>query len=309
MPKAAAHMQRVHAPSRQHETPPASRSPRGGRPIRSCLRYIRRLTAHEVGYRAAIIAFNAVYVVFPLVLFLIAIGGFIFRGPSERALILGEVRAAFPGPIGADVTGVINAARTYAGLFGVIGFLVLLWTGSNLFAATEWSLSRIFDVPPRRFVPQRIIAVLTILVFTAVLIVSIAVLTVALLLVRLPGALHDVHPGWVGRGAAGFVGGWIVSTALLAVIYWMIPSTRLPFSTIWPGALAAGIAIQITTLIFPFYAYMRDVAGLNRLGAAFSLVFLILTWFYVLSYILLLGAELNAFLYASRRARGAGPSS
>jgi uncharacterized BrkB/YihY/UPF0761 family membrane protein len=69
----------------------------------------------------------------------------------------------------------------------------------------------------------------------------------------------------------------------------------------------------ILTLVFPFY--VRFFAGFNRFGDAFSLTFLAMTWFYVVAFTLLAGAEINALCYAPVAAKftttsgGQSPSS
>jgi membrane protein len=261
----------------------------------------RRLKLHQAGEQAAVIAFSAIYAMFPLLLSLTAIGGVIFRGPAARALTLSENQTAFPPQMAKDMIGVINAAGTHAGLFGLIGFVSLLWTGSNLFTAIEVSFSRIFSVPRRGLIFQRIVAFLMIFLFATLLAASVAVSNVAVLVTNAPGGHSGTRPGWLAFPYLGLTAGWIVSTLALLVIYGMIPNVRLPFRAVWPGALLAGTSLQITTLVFPLY--VRFFAGFNRFGDAFGLMFLTMTWFYVLAFILLAGAEINALYYASVTAK------
>jgi uncharacterized BrkB/YihY/UPF0761 family membrane protein len=59
------------------------------------------------------------------------------------------------------------------------------------------------------------------------------------------------------------------------------------------GAILGGILIELLTLAFPFY--QRISHGFNTCGAQFGLFFLIATWLYLLSQVLLLGAVYNRF--------------
>ena len=237
-----------------------------------------------MGEQAAVIAYAAIYAMFPLVLSLTAIGGFIFHEAAARAQLIREVRSAFPEQIAKELADVINTASTYSGLLGLLGFLSLFWAGSNLFAAIEVSFSRIFGVPARGIVHQRAVAFLIILVSCGLLVLSVAA-SHAILLPR----------GWLGwdRGPYfGVLGGWGFAMLMHMVVYAVIPNVRLPFRALWPGAVLAGTALEITTLVFPLY--IRYLAGFNRFGGAFGLVFLVMTWFYFLAYILLAGAEVIA---------------
>lgn len=269
---------------------------RDARPVRWIGRLVARLTEHQVGEQATVIAFNAIYAMFPLVLSLTAIGGFIVHGAGARGQLLRAVQAAFPEQLAREMSDVINAAGTYPGIIGLVGFVSLLWAGSNLFTAIEVSFSRIFGVPPRGIVQQRAVALAMILAFSALLVLSVAATHVPLLLGELYKGPGAAHPPW-GRGQVlGLLGGWVFSTLLQLIMYLVIPNVRLPFRALWPGAVLAGTLLQITTLIFPLY--IRHLAGFNRFGDAFSLLFLVMTWFYFLAFILLLGAEVNALCFA-----------
>ncbi len=252
------------------------------RAVRWAARLIERMTAHQIGEQATVIAFNIVYSLFPLALSLTAIGGFIVRGAAERAVLLEEIRAAFPEELAREMGDVINAAGSYSGLFGLVGFVTLLWAGSNLFAAIEVSFARIFGVPSRGIMHQRAMAVLMILAFSLLLVVSLTASDAAVFL--------------AGGPYLGLAGGWVFATLMQLVIYAVIPNVKIPFRALWPGAVVAGTALQVITLAFPLY--LRYLGGFNRFGDAFSLVFLVMTWSYLLGFILLAGAEVIALRYA-----------
>ena len=253
--------------------------------VRWLIRFTDRLYTHQVGEQASVIAFNAIYAMFPLVLSLTAIGGFIVRSPIVRMMLLEQVEAVFPEQIAKEMSDVINTAGAYPGLIGLIGFVSLLWAGSNLFAAIEVSFSRIFGVPSRGIVQQRIAAIVMILLFSALLVLSV----VASDAVVFFGT--GARPGRI----LSLIGGWLVAMLLQLVTYAVIPNVKLPFRALWPGAVLAGTAFQVTGLVFPIY--LRYFAGFNRFGDVFSLVFLMMTWFYFLSFILLVGAGVNALRY------------
>jgi membrane protein len=262
------------------------------RAVRWVARLAERLDAHQVSEQSTVIAFNIVYALFPLALSLTAIGGFIIQGAGERALLIAEIQAAFPEQLAREMADVVNAAGRYSGLFGIVGFVSLLVAGSNLFAAIEVSFARIFGVPPRGIVHQRAVAVLMILAFCALLIVSVAASEVAVFLTGARGPAGGPPAGWPGGRYVGLIGGWVSATLIQLVIYLVIPNVKVPFRAVLPGAVLAGTALQVITLVFPLY--IRYLAGFNRFGDAFSLVFLVMTWSYFTALILLVGAEVTA---------------
>src|SRR5216683_132986 len=100
--------------------------------------------------------------------------------------------------------------------------------------------------------------------------------------------------------AFGF--GWIVMTALLLVIYRVVPNRRTRFSEVWPGALVAGLSIELLNLAFPIYLQLSH--GAATYGRSFGLLFVVGTWTYLLSMVLLLGAVINRMRFDRGRLEG-----
>src|SRR5260370_33013015 len=80
-------------------------------------------------------------------------------------------------------------------------------------------------------------------------------------------------------------------TALLLVIYRVVPNRRTRFSEVWPGALVAGLSIELLNLAFPIYLHLTRSAA--TYGRSFGFLFVVGTWTYLLSILLLLGAGIN----------------
>jgi membrane protein len=94
-------------------------------------------------------------------------------------------------------------------------------------------------------------------------------------------------------------GRWLISTltsiAVISLIYhWGIPRTQ-PFYRVLPGAVLATVAWFTATVGFGWYVtkYANYTAIYGSLGAAIAL----LVWTYIVSIVVLIGAEFNAMLY------------
>ncbi|MDP9266734.1 MAG: YihY/virulence factor BrkB family protein [Acidobacteriota bacterium] len=94
-------------------------------------------------------------------------------------------------------------------------------------------------------------------------------------------------------------GRWIISTltsiAVISLLYhWGIPRTQ-PFSRVLPGAVLATVAWFTATLGFGWYVtkFANYTAIYGSLGAAIAL----LVWTYIVSVVVLIGAEFNALVY------------
>jgi membrane protein len=108
-----------------------------------------------------------------------------------------------------------------------------------------------------------------------------------LLMPSVPPALRMVEKvaAWL---AVVMVGG-----AIAAALYWIGPDRPLT-GLIWltPGAVLASVGWMVVTLAFG--SYVASFGNYNATYGSLSAVVVVLTWFYLSSFILLLGAELNS---------------
>jgi len=233
--------------------------------------------ASHASDHAAGLAFNAFLSMFPLMLGLIALAGLFpqsdeIKGAVEKVLVV-----AFPPSEQAGMLRTFQHAKTSAGALALFSLLALLWSGTNLFSSMEFALNQIYLCAARPFLRTRMMGVVMLGVFLVAVGASVGIST-ALAIAPGPAVL-------------GFVFGWIVMTALLMVIYRVVPNRRTRFSEVWPGALVAGLSIALLNLAFPIYLHLTR--GATTYGRSFGFLFVVGTWTYLLSMVLLLGAVIN----------------
>src|ERR1700730_7006201 len=113
------------------------------------------------------------------------------------------------------------------------------------------------------------------------------------------GYLSQYMPfAWV----LSFVIGAAVMVTLLVLLYRFVPNRTFDLREVLPGALLAGVLIELLSFGFPLYA--RYAGSLNSYGAQFVLFFLLATWLFLLSQLLLLGAVYNRFLLGQPDRKG-----
>jgi uncharacterized BrkB/YihY/UPF0761 family membrane protein len=71
-----------------------------------------------------------------------------------------------------------------------------------------------------------------------------------------------------------------------------VPNRFVPWRAIWPGALAATVAIGIVDYAFP--AYLSNISTIAHVGTTLIFITIVLLWFYALAIIILGGAIVNA---------------
>lgn len=241
------------------------------------LNIVMAFFASRAADHAAGLAFNAFLSIFPLVLGLVALLGLFpqsdqIKGAVEKVLVL-----AFPPSEQAAMLRSLEQAKTSAGTLALFSLLALLWSGTNLFASMEFALSQIYLCATRSFWRTRLMA----LVMLGVIVVAVG----AAVGVSTATATAPEH------SVLGFAFGWLVMTAVLVIIYRFVPNRRIRLSEVWPGAVAAGLLIELLNLVFPLYVHVTRSAA--TYGRSFGFLFVLGTWTYLLSVVLLLGAVVN----------------
>jgi membrane protein len=249
---------------------------------------------------AASIAYFTIFSLFPLIIFLVAVLGLVFRDELVQRQFIENVLTYIPLSQGTGTSGVedairraVNASATVS-LFSLAG---MAWSASNVFNVVRKSVNRAFDLKPQRsFIKQKLIDFAMLLVLPIAFLASIA----ATGFVTAVRAWGDTLPLIGGLSqATGFLWSFgsifiplVLSFVAILVLYWAAPAPRIDIRDLWPGALIAAIAFEIAKVAFGFYVanFGNYSAIYGSLGAAVALLF----WIYVSAIILLVGAELNS---------------
>lgn len=257
----------------------------------------RKLAADNVTGDAAMMSFNLLFSILAFLLLLVFIAGTLFHKPSVVNAMLDELDRIFPGTPRGDLNATINGIRDSANRIGVIALIALLWTGSSFWSSIDHALSKIYVVGGRPFVRRRLQGAL----FTLLLIAFFCLVIVLAGTVGLTAADGKDLPFGLSRipGLLSYVSlavTWAIAGSLLAFVYGVGPNTRVGWREIWPGTVFGAGLITALTLIFPAYIATVDV---TRYGAAFGFVVLTLSWLYLISLVILLGAEVNSLRHHS----------
>ncbi len=229
------------------------------------------------GNYAASLAYNGFLSMFPLILGMLSIVGFLITDPATQKTIYADIVSVFPGDAHAQILRALVNVKHNAGLLGILAVLGLLWSGTGLFASMEFALTEIFGTKQRDMLRQRLMGIIMMLVFIA------AVLFVV--------AANSALAASAGAGILGTAAGAIVLVGLMIAIYRFVPNRTFALKDIWPGAVLAGVMIELFSLLFPLYAKVSN--GFGTYGQQFALFFLLATWLGFLCQFILLGAVFN----------------
>jgi membrane protein len=238
---------------------------------------------------ALALAFAGFMSMFPMILGALAIIGLAIRDPATEVRFQLLVINVFPASAQPELQHAMQGVKQSAGWLGVASIAGLLWSASSIFATMEFALTEIFGTRQRDMLRQRLMGLIMMILLVVAIVATVAI-----------NALAGFVP--VAGPALSFVFGSIVMVSLLIALYRFVPNRTFRARDVIPGALLAGVLIEIVSFAFPIYA--RIAGGFNTYGAQFALFFLLATWFYLLSQLILLGAVFNRFRLGDPAAKG-----
>jgi membrane protein len=242
------------------------------------------------------IAYFALLSLVPLVFLALALLGLTGRA-QESSYLVTELRRFFPSQSVEDVLRVVRELRENAFAFGVTGVVFLLWSSLSLFGVLESALNVVYGRPNRPFLHGKAIAV-------ALLVASLIVLFAGLVVASIGIELGRHYAGGALANAyVAFVLGLLVSTGatflFLIAVYYLLINERLALGEVLPGAAFATVLFQVTFQVLPAYVRLsKDFVTLQAFGAPAIL----LVWLYLMSNLIVFGAELNWWLARRPRA-------
>ncbi|MDQ7844629.1 MAG: YihY/virulence factor BrkB family protein [Armatimonadota bacterium] len=253
-----------------------------------------RMGRDNVLVLASSTAYAAVLSVFPLLVAVIALLSLFVEGSTAQEAVVAAIRPYLPEQallVVRDTLRSVVQTRQAAGALGAAG---LFWGATAVAGSLRNSLGRVLGGPPRAFWHRAAIdlgmAILSGL-FLSLSVLGSAVLAAppvrpaAALLDRVTGALGDVLPTLAPT---------VLSVAAFSVVYRLLPRVRLRTATVmWGTALAVGL---FELLKLGFFWYLRTLARYPLVYGPLAGMIVFMVWVYLVSVVVLLGAEVMAVL-------------
>ncbi len=237
--------------------------------------------------------------IFPLLLGVFALLGFLLPNQDVRQAVTDTLTQALPGSAD-SIEGVLDTAVELRGMGGAIGLLLLLWSGSNMFAAISRAVNRAWGIRrERQFIAGKLRDLAMVLGTGVLLLLSLAAVTI----VNFVGEMGNAFLNFIVPFGARFIS-FLLALLVFLVIYKYVPNTRTIWRWTWPGALLAAVLFQAATYAFIFY--LTNFADFQSVYGPLGSVIVLLLWIYISSMILILGAEVNSELH--RETAGEGES-
>ena len=240
----------------------------------------------------AALAFYSLLSMGPLLVLVVTLAGVIIGQDEAQRLLMTQLSGLL-GDAGAEgVQNVLDGARNdKEGIFQVVvSFLVLLVGATTVLGELQDDLNRIWKCESPKAagiwgqVRKRLLSFGLILVIGLLLLVSLALSAAVSYL----GGLWLGGAGTVVARVLEFSASLLVTTALFAMVFKILPARRIPWGDVLLGSLITALLFGIGKYLIGLYIGKSAVA--SNFGAAGTVVVVIL-WIYYSSQIFFLGAE------------------
>lgn len=249
------------------------------------------------------IAFSTMLALFPFLIFMAALAGFVGDAAAGERFI--DMMFEFVPADVAEVLApaVMDVVSNRKGGLMTLGAVLTLWIASNGVEALRDGLNTAFAVKePRALWRRRLQSLLAVVLVSA----GLLVLTVAVVLGPVLWELFESVAGTdLSLRALWDVLRYAIATAVLTALvfglYRWLPRISLPPSRLWPGALFAAVLWLAGASLFSIY--LGNIANYSRFYGSLGGVMITLVFMYFSATVFLLGAQLNTAFYGVRRLR------
>jgi membrane protein len=243
--------------------------------------------------RASALTYYTMLAIVPIIAMAFAMAkGFGFETSLEQRLL-----QEFPGHE-AVMTQVVTYAhnlleRTKGGMMAGIGIIVLFWASINVLSHIEQSLNDIWDVKKSRSIWRKFSDYLTIMVISPVLVILSGSVTV-----YIKTQVTTIV------GGISFLGGispfiyfllkllpFVIIWMLFALIYLLMPNTKVRFTSGMLAGFIAGALFQILQHTYLNFQFL--IAKYNAIYGSFAALPLFLIWLHLSWMIVFFGAEIS----------------
>jgi YihY family inner membrane protein len=246
---------------------------------------VKKFGDDQAGQLAALIAYYGFVSLFPLLLVLVTVLGFVLQGdPGEQKRILDGALGQFP---------IINTELKLKSLTGsgvglAVGVIGSLLAGMGITGATQNAFNRIWSVPFKHR-PNFIDAHLRGLGMLAILgTMSIVSTTAAGFVGSSSHAALDV--------LAGILVAFVFNLALFMTAFKLLTAVDVPWRDLLPGVIVAAVFWQLLQHLGGFYID-HELKHTGPLYGVFALVLGLLAWLYLGAQLTIFAAEINVVRY------------
>jgi membrane protein len=242
---------------------------------------VKKFADDQAGHLAALMAWYGFFSLFPLLLVLVTVLGYLLSGNRDLyESIVDSAVGQFP-LIGSDLQVDALGGSTIA---LVLGLLAAIWAGLGITLAGQRAMDTVWAIPHRmrrNFLTARVRGLLILLVL-------------GLLNVAVTAAVGVLVSGLGGTElkVAGFAASALLDVVLFWAVFRLFTSAGVPTRQLWLGIVLAAVGWAVLQTLGGIYVD-RVVRRANQTYGFFAIVIGLLSWLYLGAQMLLYAAEAN----------------
>ena len=246
---------------------------------------VKKFGDDQGGKHAALLAYYGFVSLFPLLLVLVTVLGYVLDGnPGLQQRVIDTTVAQFP-VLGPQLRDGVSAMQG-SGLGLVIGVAGTLWGGLGITQTAQDAMNAVWNVP-RRDRPNLWLRL-------ARSIGSLSLVAAGLCIATVLAGLGTVWPG-ILNSLAPLTGSLLLNLLLVMVMFQVLTATAVPWARLVPGAATAAVAwsaLQALGVVI----VSRQLARANLVYGVFAVVLVLLSWMHLGGRLLVYAAEINVIL-------------
>jgi YihY family inner membrane protein len=245
---------------------------------------LKKFGEDRAGSHAALVAYYGFFSLFPLLLALVTLAGFVLRGDDDlRRRVVASALAQLP-LVGSQLQRNV-AAISGSGLVVVIGLAGALWAGLGVIGAAQTGMDDVWDVPRRRRPPFLVARLRALLVLVVLGVFIVAGTTIA--------AVSASVGSTAAATAAGVAASAVLNIVVCAAAFRLLTVADVGIREVLPGAIIAGV---LWTVLQAFGGVLIEhrVMGASDVYGFFAVVIGLLSWIYLTAQIMFVAAEINS---------------
>ena len=268
---------------------------------------IYRIGKDDASGLAAQMTYHFVLAMFPMLIFLLTLLGQFITINTDQ--INHKVSQYIPDQSTADVVTKIFSSISDSANGGVlsIGLILAIWSASNGMSAIINSFNVAYDVEDaRNGIVLKILSVIYTLVLGIVFVVAIVLITLGPVISKfLFGPLGlDKQVEWI-FDVVRIVLPLIIIIILFTVLYSVAPNVKTKLRSVLPGALFTSIIWLVGSFLFGWY--ISNFGNYNKTYGSLAGIIILFLWLYITSFIIIIGAEINAIIHQRKVIKGHTP--
>ncbi|HET7529528.1 MAG TPA: YihY/virulence factor BrkB family protein [Mycobacteriales bacterium] len=247
---------------------------------------VKKFGEDQAGNLAALIAYYAIFSIFPLLLALSTLLGFVLHGhPQLQADVTDSALKNLP-LVKIQTT---HSSGSIAAL--VVGLALSVWSGLGVAKAAQTAFNTVYLVSHTdrpNFLKSTLRALGLVVVGGGGLIVTTAISSAVT-------SVHSIGGVEVGIGLriVGIALAVVLNTALFILLFRWLTVRTVRWRDAFPGALISAIALQILQLAASAFISHKLKGASTTYGKDVAGVIVLLSWFYLQAQVVLLAAEVN----------------